>query len=221
MRFPKCIMVLTICLFWPGVLLADQIYVADVQDITLRSGPSMDNKPILMIKSGLKVDKIKEEGEWAYVRTDTGKEGWVLKRFLSTDTPLKVQFDQYKTQNAEMLEKAGQIQGIISKYEDQIKDLQKNLTSEQTDNTKLKKDYDTLSQANANVTELAKKHQELRANFDSLKQDADRFKRENETLRDLSDVKWFLSGAGVFFGGWVLGYMLGRSSRKKTNRMYL
>jgi SH3 domain protein len=214
-------MVLTICLFWPGVLLADQIYVADVQDITLRSGPSMDNKPILMIKSGLKVDKIKEEGEWAYVRTDTGKEGWVLKRFLSTDTPLKVQFDQYKTQNAEMLEKAGQIQGIISKYEDQIKDLQKNLTSEQTDNTKLKKDYDTLSQANANVTELAKKHQELRANFDSLKQDADRFKRENETLRDLSDVKWFLSGAGVFFGGWVLGYMLGRSSRKKTNRMYL
>jgi heme/copper-type cytochrome/quinol oxidase subunit 3 len=71
------------------------------------------------------------------------------------------------------------------------------------------------------VAEMTKSFQEMKAASESAKQDVEKFKRENETLRDISDVKWFLAGAGVFFGGWLFGYLLGRSARKKANRMYL
>lgn len=208
-------------LLLPAQVRAQQLYVSDVQEITVRTGPSLDNKILQMVKSGSRMEKIREEGEWAMVRTDAGKEGWVLKRYLSPDTPVKVQFDEFKARNTEMLEKASKVEAIIGKFEEDNKTLQKNLAASQAEATRLKTEYETLSKANTNVAEMTKSFQEMRAAHDASKQEMERLRRENETLRDISDVKWFLAGAGVFFGGWLFGYLLGRSARKKANRAYL
>lgn len=221
MRIRKHIAVLAVLLLVPTQGWAQQIYVSDVQEITVRTGPSLDNKVIQMVKSGSRIEKIRDEGEWAMVRTDTGKEGWVLKRYLSPEAPVKVQFEDFKARNADLVEKAGKVEAIIGKYEEENKNLQKNLAASQSEAAKLKSEYETLSKANANVAEMTKSFQEMRAAHDAAKQEMERLRRENETLRDISDVKWFLAGAGVFFGGWLFGYLLGRSARKKANRAYL
>ena len=205
----------------PGGVCAQSLYVADVQEITVRTGPTLENKIVQMLKSGAKLEKIKEEGDWLQVRTDTGKEGWVLKRFVTLDTPVRAQFEEFKVKNAELIDKAGKVESIVGRFEEENKHLQKSLAALQLENAKIKNEYENLSQANANVADLAKKYQDLKNSFESTRQDMDRIKRENETLRDLSDVKWFLAGAGVFFGGWIFGYLLGRSARKKSNRMYV
>ncbi|GFK95880.1 hypothetical protein NNJEOMEG_03753 [Fundidesulfovibrio magnetotacticus] len=201
--------------------LAQQLYVADVQEITVRTGPTLENKIVQMLKSGSRVEKLKEEGEWYYVRTDTGKEGWVLKRYLSNDTPIRVQFDEFKSRNADMIEKAGKVEAIIGKYEEDNKNLRQNLTALQAEHARVKAEFEALSKANANVAEMTKSHAELKAAYDTTRQEMERLRRENESLRDLSDVKWFLAGAGVLLAGWLFGYLLGRSARKKANRMYL
>jgi len=221
MRILRYIAALAAVLSLPSLALAQQLFVSDVQEITVRTGPSLDNKIVQMVKSGTKLEKIKDEGEWALVRTDTGKEGWVLKRYLSTDTPVKVQFDDFRARNAEMIEKAGKVESIVGKFEEENKGLQKNLAATQAEFAKLKSEYETLSKANANVAEMTRSFHDMKAASDAAKQEMERIKRENETLRDISDVKWFLAGAGVFFGGWLFGYLLGRAARKKANRMYL
>ena len=208
-------------LCFPAMAAEPQLFVSDVQEITVRTGPSLENKIVQMAKSGTKLEKIREEGEWALVRTEAGKEGWVLKRYLSAEAPVKVQFEEFKSRNAEMLEKAGKVESIVGKFEEENKNLQKNLASIQGEHAKLKSEYEILSKANANVTEMTKSFQDMKVASESAKQEVEKFKRENETLRDISDVKWFLAGAGVFFGGWLFGYLLGRSARKKANRMYL
>ncbi len=209
--------------FWlaPAGAWAQQAFVSDVQEITVRTGPSLDNKIVQMVKSGTRIEKLREEGEWAMVRTDTGKEGWVLKRYLTADVPVKVQFDEFKSRNAEMLEKAGRVEAIVGRYEEEVKGLQKNQSQAQADAAKARQEFETLSKANSNVAEMTKIFNETKAANEAIKQELDRLKRENQTLRDISDVKWFLAGAGVFFGGWTFGYLLGRSARKKANRMYL
>jgi SH3 domain protein len=205
----------------PSLAAAEQYYVTDVQEITVRTGPSLDNKVVQMVKSGATMEKLKDEGEWAMVRTDTGKEGWVLKRYLSTETPVKVQFEDFKARNVDLIDKAGKVEAIIGKYGEDNKNLQQNLTQVKDEYAKLKSDYDVLSKANANVTEMTKNFGELKAASEAAKQEIDQLKHRNESLQDLSDVKWFLAGAGVFFGGWLFGYLLGRSARKKANRVYL
>lgn len=221
MRILRYIAVSASLLCFPCLASAQQLFVSDVQEITVRTGPSLDNKIVQMVKSGSKLEKLKEEGEWAQVRTDTGKEGWVLKRFISSDTPVKVQFEDYKARNAEMIEKAGNIDAIVSKYEEENKNLQKSLASTQGDFSKLKSEYDALAKANTDVADMTRNFQDMKTSSEAARQEAEKLKRENGTLRDISDVKWFLAGAGVFFGGWLFGYLLGRSSRKKTNRVYL
>jgi len=221
MRILRYIAVCSALLCLPSLAAAQQLFVSDVQEITVRTGPSLDNKIVQMVKSGAKMDKIKDEGEWAMVRTDTGKEGWVLKRYLSPDMPVKVQFEEFKARNAEMIEKAGKVEAIVGKFEEENRNLQKNLAGIQGEYGKLKSEYETLSKANANVAEMTKSFHEMKAASEAARQETDRLKRENETLRDISDVKWFLAGAGVLFAGWVFGYLLGRSARKKSNRMYL
>jgi SH3 domain protein len=221
MRILRYTVALAALLFLPSLAAAQQLFVSDIQEITVRTGPSMENKIVQMVRSGTKLEKIKEEGEWAQVRTDTGKEGWVLKRYLSSETPVKVQFEDFKSRNAEMIDKAGKVESIVGKFEEENKGLQKTLASTQAELSKLKTEYETLSKANANVAEMTRSFHDMKAASESAKQEMDRIKRENETLRDISDVKWFLAGAGVFFGGWIFGYLLGRAARKKANRMYL
>jgi len=221
MRIRHHMAALAVMLVLPAQGWAQQLYVTDVQEITVRTGPSMDNKIVQMVKSGSRIEKVRDEGEWALVRTDGGKEGWVLKRYLSPETPVKVQFEDFKTRNAELVEKAGKVEAIIGKFEEENKSLQKTLAASQAENTRIKSEYETLSKANANVAEMTKSFQEMRAAHEAAKQEMERLRRENETLRDISDVKWFLAGAGVFFGGWLFGYLLGRSARKKANRAYL
>jgi len=221
MRIYHIAALLAVLLFAALPARAQQLYVADVQEITVRTGPSLENKIVQMLKSGSRLEKLKEEGEWLYVRTDAGKEGWVLKRYLSTDTPVKVQFEDFKARNAELIEKAGKVEAIIGRYEEENKTLQKNLTSLQAEHGRIKAEFEALSKANANVAEMTRSFAELKAAAEANKQELDRIRRENDSLRDLSDVKWFLAGAGVLLAGWLFGYLLGRSARKKANRMYL
>lgn len=221
MRIFQCIVVVAVFMVLPGMAAAEQVFVAEVQEITVRTGPNLESKIIQLLKSGSKLEKLKEEGDWVSVRTETGKEGWVLKRYITGETPIKVKFEDFKAKNADLVEKADKIDAVVGKYEEENKNLRKTLTTMQTDNARIKQEFDALTQANANVADLAKKYQDLKTSVEAGKSDAEKLKRENEMLRDLSDVKWFVAGGGVFFVGWVFGYLLGRSSRKKASRMYL
>ncbi|MFZ5425774.1 MAG: TIGR04211 family SH3 domain-containing protein [Thermodesulfobacteriota bacterium] len=221
MRILPIITALTVFLFISRPAMAQQAYVADVQEITVRTGPSLENKIVQLVKSGSRLEKLKEEGEWAQVRTENGKDGWVLKRYLSAETPVKVQFEEFKARNADMIEKAGKVEAIIGKYEEESKALQQRMASLKADYEKVKSDFDALSRANADVAEMTRSYREIKAASEAARQEADQLRRRNESLQDLSDVKWFLAGAGVLFAGWLFGYLLGRSSRKKSNRMYL
>ena len=221
MRIPCVLIVLALLVGVAFPAWAQQLFVSEVQEISLRSGPSMENKTVQMIKSGSKVEKLRDEGEWSQVRAESGREGWVLKRYLTADAPVRAQFEEFKIRNAEMIDKAAKVEAVIARYEEEAKGLQKSLATLQTEHSRLKSEYDTLAKANANVAEMTKTYHEAKAAQDVAHQEAEKLKRENDSLRDISDVKWFLAGAGVLLGGWFFGYMLGRSARRKSGRMLL
>jgi len=49
----------------------------------------MEYKVIAMVKDGVSVEFLEEGETYARVRLANGKEGWMLKRFLSDEPPLK------------------------------------------------------------------------------------------------------------------------------------
>jgi SH3 domain protein len=66
---------------------AQEMYVTDRLEITLRSGPGVDFKILAMIPSGTALTRLEEANRWARVQTADGTEGWVVTRYLSSEPP--------------------------------------------------------------------------------------------------------------------------------------
>jgi SH3 domain protein len=84
---------------------ATKAYVTDNFRVTLRTGPSTENKILAMIPSGPSVAIPDSREDWSYVRIVGAVQGWVLSRFL-VDRPLgKTRARSLMEENARLREK--------------------------------------------------------------------------------------------------------------------
>ena len=121
---------------------ATQAYVTDSYKITLRTGPSVENKIISLLTSGQPVEILDIEGDWSQVRLSEGdknaKEGWVLSRYLISRLPWEMQVMSLKDENAVLRERLAdleskwniavregqELKGKLEQYMEALKDLQ-------------------------------------------------------------------------------------------------
>jgi len=63
------------------------MYVTDSFEITVRTGTSTEHKISAMLRSDEEVEALENLGDWTKVRLKTGKEGYVLSRYLTPNIP--------------------------------------------------------------------------------------------------------------------------------------
>ena len=83
---------------------AENLYVKPSSEITMRRGMGTDFKIIAVLKDGTPVELLAEADDWAQVRLESGKEGWVLRRFLSATPPLGQQGEQLQREKEVLTE---------------------------------------------------------------------------------------------------------------------
>ncbi len=74
-------------LILPATSRTETVYVSEEFEITMRTGPGNDRKIISLIKSGNAMEILEKGQEWSMVRIPSGKEGWVLNRYITTSQP--------------------------------------------------------------------------------------------------------------------------------------
>ena len=91
-----------ICLFLlsTAVLAETKNYINDSMKITMRTGPATDRKIIALLSVGQEVEVLKSEDEWTLIRLQNGKEGWVISRFLTDQTPDSIQLEALKNNHS-------------------------------------------------------------------------------------------------------------------------
>lgn len=202
----KACQCLLVSLFWlilfVGVSFSEDMYVASVTEISLRTGPTVENKIIAMLKTGAKLEVIEYKTDWSQVRTAEGKSGWVLSRFITQKKPEILLFDEIKEKNQTLLSKIAQLEeekktltvkiaGLV-----EIEDKFKKLQQDSADFLKLDAKYNEMLKQNEAQNALIEK---LEANMDS------------------EPKLWFLIGPGVF----IVGLFFGLSTRKKKRSSLL
>ena len=75
---------------------AKTVYVTDILYIMVRRQPGLDFKIEDQLTSNEKVNLIRTEGSWAQISFKDKKTGWVLKRFLTEETPKPIQIAELK-----------------------------------------------------------------------------------------------------------------------------
>lgn len=146
---------------------ATKAYVTDSFRISLRRGPSLENKILKFISSGRPVEILESRDGWSYVYLlepeQSGLKGWVLSRYLINRLPWKEEAKFLRGVKDQLKEKLNRVN----------KDWEKALKKETAGFSKLKAAY-----AIAQDTVLA-------------------LTEENKGLRSSQKNRWFAIGALV------------------------
>ncbi len=189
-------------LAFAGLSFAEDIYVASVTEISLRTGPSVDNKIVAMLKTGSKLEILEFNKDWSQVRTDNGKSGWVLSRFITPKKPEILLLDELKEKNQTLLSKIAQLE-----------EENKSLAVKTVFLGELEEKYNKLQQDSADFLKLDAEYKDAIQQNDAQKA----FIEKLEADMDSDPKLWFLIGPGVF----IVGLFFGLSSRKKKRTSLL
>ena len=80
------LVVLTI-LFSASFSHAQKVYVSGYREVMLRSGPSVEHRIIAALRTGNEMEIVGAEGDYNLVSLPDGRQGYVLKSFLTEEAP--------------------------------------------------------------------------------------------------------------------------------------
>ncbi len=209
---------LCLSLFW-GIshAFAQTVYVTDEFEVTLRTGPSIENKIIAMLPTGTPLEVSEERGEWLLVRTPSGSDGWVLKRYASPELPKKIVIEQLKKKYDATLKNLERETGKAATIEKENKELRSALKTSQEKLKNVQQEYTRLVSESKDFLKLKQEHSENLARLKKTVMEADRLSKENGELRSSTNIIWFLSGASVVVVSWLIGYVMGKIQRRSRS----
>ena len=201
----------------PTTALAKYLYVIPTAEIAVRSGKGNEYRVVAVIINGSRVQLLKEDGDWAMVRTSNNKKGWMPKRYLSASPPMKdvvaslqVERNQLKKQTTKISEQLDEASEARNQYEQELKACI-------LDRDQFRKSYDSLKEDAAGVLNFKKALSETAEELQEIKHKYNIAEQENEHLRDNSRIKWFLAGGGILIVGWIIGLITTRGRKRRPS----
>ena len=183
----------------------------------MRTGPGIDHKIIEMIKSGQTVTVLEQGPEWTKILLPTGKEGWVLNRFITPKPPSGLLLKKLEEKHAES---SLQITTLIDENK-RLRNENQRLDAElKTSSRNLKKvtdSYQKLKSGSAEYLDVKSRYEMMVVQLDQQKKRAQDIEKELGSIRFHKNIRWFLSGAVVL----IIGFLIGFSSRHQRRRSSL
>ncbi len=169
---------------------ATHAYVTDSFRISIRRGPSLENKILKFLPSGQDVEILDTQEGWSYIRTlepdESSTKGWVLRRYLITRKPWEIQTQSLKNENLKLKKKQNNIH----------KEWTEKFTRDVGDFKKLKEEHDV----------LLKTLQTQKRKIDILEGD--------------QSIKWIAMGALILLFGLMIGLVIGKKQKKGRSSYY-
>lgn len=198
--------------------LAARAYVADSFEITLRTGPSNENKIVAMLYSGRALEVLETRGDWSQVKvSDDGKEGWVLSRYLITRPPWEAQAKKLQEESLSLNAKLNRLQKELADESQQRQGLAAELRQKTQELEALSKEYLELKNSSEGYLKLKTLHENNEATLKSAQSELSKVTAENEALKSSEQTRWFLSGALVLLCGLLVGGIVGRQQKKRKS----
>jgi len=184
------------------------VYITDQVDIPIRSEKLLGNNIIRLLPSGTKLilQQITEDG-WTEIKyQDTI--GWVSSRYLSNKIAAREELKQANTVISES-------QLLISKYETELNDLNKQLQILNNENKELvikssksEAEKNHIEQIYQDALKLEHENEKLNQEHLQLKTELQLAQNNSQIEQDTSQRNWFIVGALVLFFGIVIGFIM-------------
>jgi len=203
---------------------AEKAYVINTSKITLRGGPSTQDKIITMLSQDTPVEILDTQSGWNRVRvldnSSRNYEGWIVSSFLTSDVPWKYQAENLKAENVRLKERAENIEKEWSASSGEKELMSDKLEKAEKELKSVKTKYESLKRASGSVLELQETHQKTLKALQEARVTLETLQKENMVLKSSQRNRWFLSGAVVLLVGLIFGLVMGRQQRKRKSSYY-
>lgn len=196
---------------------AGSLYVEPSTEVAIRRGQGTEYKIVAMIKNGAKVEALEELKDYTRVRLDSGREGWMLSRFLSPDPPLDQVVDTLQGEKDRLLEKSTTATQTIKELTLDLRIAQEELAALRGERDVLSEDYKTLQRDTADVVQIKQDMERTTEENSALLEKLNLVEEQYNALKKDSSMYWFLVGAGVLVVGIILGKLPAPSRKRKSS----
>lgn len=215
-----CTALLTLSFTLPFTSVAETTrYVSDELEITMRTGKGVKYGIRKMLSSGTKLSVIENDPSgYSKVRTNKGIEGWVLTRYLDNKPSARNRLSSSE-------QKVANLELQLAKAQEEIVTLSSQNSTAGNENSTLKetaqrlsKELDDLRRTASNAVALDNENRQLKERIQQIDHENQSLTMENDALKNNDAKSWFLVGAAVLLGGFILGLIIPKIRfRKKSN----
>jgi SH3 domain protein len=202
-------------------LYAETRYISDQLIVTVRSGKGNQYKILETLPTSSPVNVLEEDKNYVKVITQKGTKGYIQRHYVTTTLPKKTQIKQLTKEIAALQQQLETQHQSVSTFQDATGKLKNRITelSTQLDQAQLalktkEDEYQALLNKSDNVLGLSSENEQLVEENNLLNSELLVLREENRNFHRSNMIQWFLAGAGVFLGGWIIG----KISRKKRRR---
>ncbi len=189
-------------------------YVTEDLNITLRTGAGTDRKIIAFPNAGDALEVIVSGEEYTEVMTRSGKQGFVLTRYLTDKEPASAVLARLEQKYSQVVEKYEELKQKSSQITDESR-------SQSDELAKTRKELEQLTAAHENLKSESKKFLELKAKYQKAVKEAseagakaDKAEKELQQLYSSEINTGLLYGGGLIVLGFITGFIVKRPKRR-------
>lgn len=204
-----------------GAFSQETQYISDMVLVPVRSGAGANYRIVnrgLPSGTALLVFSQSDDGEWAEIETRGGTRGWIPTQYLQKDPPagllindLRLELEQVRGERDRVVSQLNQSSTEATEADETIVELQSTLDSTQAELTEVKR-------VSAAALDLDLLNQQLVAELESERSDADLLRLENVRLRERIANNQILDGALAVLLGVILAIVAPRLWPKKKRQ---
>jgi SH3 domain protein len=199
---------------------AQTMFVTDELVITLRTGPSNQNRVVGNLESGDRVEVLEEDvdGDYARVRvTSSGLEGWLLRRYLVAQPTAALRLADAEDRLDDALTRTLDLEERLTDSNTALKLANDRLDGLASSNSELSAELTDIRTASANAIALREQNESLRRRVNEMTIQAEALAQENAELAGRSRQNWFVVGAAVLAMGIVIGLVAPTLRRRRKD----
>jgi SH3 domain protein len=205
--------------FIAGNSLAETLYVSDMLEITMRSGKGTNYGITRMLRSGTPVQVLEvDKTGYTKVRTSSGKEGWVLSRFLMKGQAARKRLAAAEKSLAEMELENRKLTTAMAAVMNEKKALESSLGDLEGQSRSVSQELTEIKRTASSALAIDAENKDLKGRLVSLERQLQIVRQENESLKDRTARDWFMVGAAVVLLGIIIGLIIPKIRfRKKSS----
>ena len=202
-----------------GNAAAETRYVSDMLEITMRSGKGTSYGITRMLRSGTAVQVLETDKEAGYtrVRTNNGKEGWVLSRFLMNGRASRERLAAAEKSLAELELENRKLTTAMSALTDEKTSLEISLGELEGETKSVGQELAEIKRTASSALAIDSENKDLKNRLVSLERQLQTVQQENQSLKDRTARDWFMVGAAVVLLGIIIGLIIPKIRFRKKS----